>query len=216
MTSRLVLSFAVLALAAGVAGCRGGTKTEPQIGWIRNMHEVPRYDPQEPSPYFRDGRAMRMPVENTLSREMTVDPVIDTGVEDSGEFVSVIPEAIVSEAGGMENLVYRGRDRYNIYCVPCHGGLGDGNGSVPNRAGLLRPPSLHDDVYRTAPDGRIYATIRNGVRSMPSYRHAIPMADRWAIVSYVRALQLSQLDRGPTASLDRGAVDPARVPQGGE
>lgn len=193
----LARQTAFLALLLLTAGCRGGTKTEPQIGWIRNMHELERYDAQEPSPYFEDGRAMRPPVEGAVAREMIEDPAVDTGLQDDGSYVSVIPHPIINRFGGMEHLVRHGQERYGIYCVPCHGGLGDGQGMVPNVSGVpaIRPPSFHDERLRQIPDGQLYATIRNGIRNMPAYQAQIPPEDRWAIVSYVRALQLSQVER---------------------
>ena len=88
-------------------------------------------------------------------------------------------------------LLKRGQERFNIYCAPCHGQTGDGQGIVVQR-GYLPPPSYHQDRLRKMPDGYIFDVITNGVRNMPSYRHQVPVADRWAIVSYLRALQRSQ------------------------
>lgn len=195
---------AVLCVAA-LAGCQGQTSTEPPIHPIRNMHDMPRYDAQSRSAYFPDQRTMRPEVPHTVSREMMVDPAIDQGVEDDGSYVMTIPEPVVTAAGGMGELLERGQERYDIFCVPCHGGLGDGNGMVPNTAtsaGAIRPPTFHEARLRQMPDGQLYATIRNGVRNMPAYAHSVPVADRWAIVGYVRALQLSQLDR--SAALNQG------------
>lgn len=191
-------SIAPVLLLALVAGCQGMTSEDPPIVPIRNMHEQPRYDAQERSPYFEDHRAMRPPVPHTIAREMVVDEAIDTGVDIDGDFVLTIPEAVVARSGGLDSLTRRGQDRYGIYCVPCHGGLGDGNGMVPEVSGVgtIRPPTFHDDRLRTAPDGQIYATIRNGIRNMPAYQHNIPVQDRWAIVAYVRALQINQADGG--------------------
>ena len=88
-------------------------------------------------------------------------------------------------------LIERGQQRFNIYCSPCHGRTGDGRGIVVQR-GLLPPPSFHDDRLRKVGDGHIFDVISNGIRNMPSYRAQIPVDDRWAIVSYFRALQRSQ------------------------
>src|SRR5690606_10182604 len=119
------------------------------------------------------------------------------------------PESVVTEAGGMESLLARGEDRYGIYCVPCHGGLGDGNGLVPEVSGAaaIRPPTFHDDRMRQMPDGQLYATIANGIRNMPAYAAQIPVADRWAIVGYVRALQLTAPNEQTAmrTETDRGA-----------
>lgn len=187
---------ALLVSAALLGGCWGQTSKEPPIHPIRNMTDVPRYDPHEGSPYFADGRAMRPEVPHTIAREMEVDEAVDTGVEGDGSYSTTIPQPVIDRMGGMESLLARGEDRYEIYCVPCHGGLGDGNGMVPEVSGegAIRPPTFHNDRIRSMPDGQLYATIRNGIRNMPAYRHNVPVDDRWAIVSYVRALQLSQLD----------------------
>ncbi|MCA9609115.1 MAG: cytochrome c [Myxococcales bacterium] len=187
------LGLAMLTLA----GCQGQTSTEPPIVPIRNMHEQPRYDAQEAGRYFTDGRAMRPAVPHTVAREMQVDAAIETGVNDDFTYVQSIDAHVVEGfEGGMAGLVARGEERYGIYCVPCHGGLGDGNGMIPEVSGVatIRPPSFHDDRIRHMPDGQMYATIRNGLRNMPAYGHSIPVRDRWAIVGYVRALQLSQMD----------------------
>lgn len=193
MTHARVIPLVAL-LVAAISGCQGMRSEDPPIVPIRNMHEQPRYDAQEASPYFADGRAMRPPVPGAIAREMVVDEAIDTGVDVDGNFVLTVPEAVVARAGGLDALAHRGEDRYGIYCVPCHGGLGDGNGMVPEVSGVgtIRPPTFHDDRLRTAPDGQIYATIRNGIRNMPAYRQSVPVQDRWAIVAYVRALQIDQ------------------------
>lgn len=190
--------FISLALVSSLLGCQGQRTTEPPIIPVRNMNEQPRYDTQEASPYFADGRVMRPQVPHTIAREMVIDGEIDTGVDPSGEYAMSIPEVVVEESGGMAGLVERGQDRYEIFCTPCHGGLGDGAGMVPEVSGVgtIRPPTFHEDRIRHMPDGQLYATIRNGVRNMPAYRHNVPVHDRWAIVSYVRALQLSQMETG--------------------
>ena len=205
-------------LAALGAGCRGQTSREAPVGWIRNMHNQPRYNAQAGSRYFRDGRAMRTPVAHTVPVEAEPDTTIDTGVQADGTWLMTIPRPVVEQYGAsmrerlgleestppLEALARRGRSRFDIYCVPCHGGLGDGRGMVPRVSGeaAMRPPSFHDDRIRTMPDGQLYATIRNGLRNMPAYRAQIPVRDRWAIVAYVRALQLQQMDRR-TARVDR-------------
>jgi mono/diheme cytochrome c family protein len=188
--------IATAAMALTIAGCQGQTSSEPPIVPVRNMHEVPRYDPQARSAYFRDSRTMRPQVPHTVAREMEVDLSVETGRADDGQYLLTIPDSVVSEAGGMEAMLARGEDRYAIYCVPCHGGLGDGEGLVPrvSRAAAIKPPTFHDDRIRHMPDGQLYATISNGIRNMPAYAAQIPVDDRWAIVAYVRALQLARMD----------------------
>ena len=107
-----------------------------------------------------------------------------------------IPNEVVSRMGGAEAMLVRGRARYGIYCAPCHDGSGNGNGLVKQRAvasgaTAFVPPSFHQDRLRHMPDGQLYATIANGMNNMPSYTQ-VPVSDRWAIVSYVRALQIAQ------------------------
>lgn len=193
-TRTTILAAALIATAVLSAGCRGAPSDEPPIHPIRNMYSQPRYNVQGASEFFQDGRAMRPLVAGTIPREAPVDPVVETGWSDLDQtWVPTIPDAVMTEFGGMEALMERGQERYGIYCSPCHALDGSGNGMIPKRAGgPIRPPTLHDDRLRHAPDGQIFATITNGVRNMPAYGHSIPIEDRWAIVGYVRALQLSQ------------------------
>jgi mono/diheme cytochrome c family protein len=198
MTPKSTMRMVPVAAAALLWACRGQTSTEPPIIPFRGMHEMPRYDAQEVSRYFADRRAMRPPVEGTIAREMEIDPQIAEGVNDDGSYVLTIPDAVLERAGPgrLADLVARGRTRYDIYCSPCHAYTGDGNGMVVQRANAIDNPfpaaNLHEERIRRMPDGQLFATISNGVRTMPAYRAQIPVQDRWAIVAYVRALQLSQ------------------------
>jgi hypothetical protein len=180
--------------AVAIAGCRGQTSSQPPIVVLRNMFSQDRYDPQEESKFFADGRTMRMPVEDTVPRERELDPQLGEGrLPDDTGYVAEIPKAMVDKLGGSAAMVARGQERYGIYCRPCHDGTGAGKGTVITRSGWQpAPPSFHDERLRGVPDGQLFATITHGVRIMPSYAARIPVADRWAIVSYVRALQLSQ------------------------
>ena len=142
---------------------------------------------------------MRVPVEGTLPREAYQgDEAIATGVlADGSAYALTIPEAVIAQGGGLGKLARRGQERFDIYCAPCHGRTGDGQGMVARSPGGFPPlPSLTDARVDQLPDGQLYATIANGVRNMPSYGAQIPVADRWAIVAYVRALELSQLPPG--------------------
>jgi mono/diheme cytochrome c family protein len=181
-----------LAAAAALSGCRGLPSENEPIVPIRNMYDQPRYENQGRSRFFADGRMMRPKVEGTVAREQEVDPVIEHGREPAtGQWVLTIPDEVARRYGGAEAMTRRGHERYDIYCAPCHGGAGDGNGIIVAR-GMLRPPTYHQDRIRHMPDGQLYATITNGIRSMPGYYAQIPTDDRWAIVAYVRALQISQ------------------------
>jgi hypothetical protein len=185
------LLWIVLA-AAAVAACRGQTSEDPPIVPIRNMYYQPKYEMQQVGAYFDDGRAMRPQVPGTISREMEIDPRVAHGrLEDQTGYVLSIPQEAIDKFGGMAHMLARGQGRFNIYCAPCHGFDGAGDGAVVEH-GFVPPPSYHQDRLRHMPDGQIYATIENGVRNMPAYGPQVPTFDRWAIVAYVRALQLSQ------------------------
>jgi mono/diheme cytochrome c family protein len=187
-------------LLATVAGCRGSTSKESPIVGIRNMYDQPKYDLQEESAFFSDHRAMRPLVEGVVSVEEEVDPRLAQGrLEDQSGYVLTIPTEIVNDpkVGGMDKLVARGQARYGIYCTPCHDGTGSGNGLVKKRAvaggaTAFAPPTFHQDRIRHMPDGQLFATITNGKNNMPPYAMQIPVTDRWAIVAYVRALQIAQ------------------------
>jgi len=202
--TRRISTLALLALG-GLAGCVGDTTEEPPIVPIRNMYNQPRYDSQSKAPFFADGRTMRPQVAGTVAYEADAELSHATGrTEDNAGWVLEVPAPIVERNGGMAALIGRGEQRFGIYCAPCHGDSGDGKGVVALRAdslgaSALLPPTLHDDRLRHIPDGQLFATITNGIRNMPAYRQSIPQDDRWAIVSYVRALQLSQASRPEAA-----------------
>lgn len=191
MTPMLRITFALVVLLV-VVGCRGETSQSPQIWPLRNMHDQQRYDPQQESTFFNDGMTMRPPIAHTFAREMEVDMRISEGrLPDDSGYVMAIPEPVTARLGGGEKMLARGQERFNIYCRTCHDGTGSGNGLAVQR-GMAQPPTFHDDKIRTIPDGQLFATISNGIRNMPPYKHSIPIDDRWAIVAYVRALQLDQ------------------------
>ncbi|MBS2011577.1 MAG: cytochrome c [Deltaproteobacteria bacterium] len=186
-----------VALSA-LTACRGQTSRESPIVGIRNMYDQPKYDVQEESSFFSDHRTMRPLVEGVVSREEELDPRIAQGrLEDQTGYVLEIPKEVAQKLGGPEAMLSRGRQRYGIYCAPCHDGTGSGNGLVKKRAvasgaTAFVPPTFHQDRLRHAPDGQIFATITNGKNNMPPYAVQIPVHDRWAIVAYVRALQVAQ------------------------
>ncbi len=181
-----------LGLIAALSGCRGQTSEEAPIVPIRNMYHQPRYNIQSESDLFADKRTMRPRVEGTIGHSQSVDSRIAEGrLEDGSGYVLTVPEEVTKASGGMEAMTERGKARYGIYCVPCHDGTGGGQGIVVKR-GMLAPPSFHQDRIRKMPDGQLFATISNGIRNMPAYSQSIPESDRWSIVAYVRALQVSQ------------------------
>lgn len=194
MQRQAALIWILAASALLGAGCRGAPSEDPPIHPIRNMYHQPRYNVQAGSKFFEDGRAMRPIPAGTVAREEHVDPEVATGWSDmDGTWVLTIPEPVVRDFEGFEPMLARGQERFDIYCAPCHGLTGEGDGMIPNRAGgPIKPPTFHDDRLRAVPDGEIFAVISNGVRNMPPYGHSISVEDRWAIVGYLRALQISQ------------------------
>ncbi len=191
------LLWGALALSA-MAGCRGQTSREAPIYGIRNMYDQPRYDVQEESEFFPDHRTMRPLVEGVVARDQEVDPQLGQGrLEDETGYVLEIPKAVADRNGGMAKLAERGKDRYGIYCAPCHDHTGNGEGLVKRRAvaggaAAFVPPTFHQDRLRHIPDGQLFATISNGKGNMPPYAAQLKVDDRWAIVAYVRALQIAQ------------------------
>lgn len=188
----------VAGLAFGALSCRGSTSKDSPIVGIRNMYDQPKYDIQEESAFFADHRTMRPLVEGVISRDEDIEPTIAQGrLEDQSGYVLAIPAEIATRLGGPEAMLARGKARYGIYCTPCHDGTGGGNGLVKKRAlasgaTAFVPPTFHQDRIRHMPDGQLFATISNGKNNMPPYAMQIPVNDRWAIVSYVRALQVAE------------------------
>lgn len=178
-------TFMAFTLTAALAGCQGMPSEKPPIHINPNMDWQEKFTAQEANPFFEDNRADRQPVDGTVSRgNIQVDLAYYQGIADNGSFVGKIPVTVTAE------MIMRGKERYNIYCSMCHGGTGAGNGIITNY-GIVPPPSFYDDRIESMPDGEIYSAIYNGVRTMSSYRHQIPVEDRWAIVSYIRTLQRS-------------------------
>jgi mono/diheme cytochrome c family protein len=151
-----------------------------------NMQDQPRYDPLEASAFFPDGRSARPLVPGTVPRgALAEEPAFYSGVDEDDSLLNENPLPITLE------LLERGRERYDIYCSPCHGIDGYGEGMIVVR-GFPPPQSFHIDRLRQAPDGYYFFVISNGFGRMFSYDYRIKPHDRWAIVAYIRALQLSQ------------------------
>ena len=166
-------SAAAAALALLAGACR------------QDMHDGPRYEPYEKSAFFTDGRAMRPQVEGTVARgQLRENEALYTG-RSGGVFLASYPVPL------SEELVRRGQQRYSIYCTPCHGLTGRGDGMIVRR-GYRQPPSFHTDRLRQQPPGYFYDVIAHGFGAMPDYASQVAVEDRWAIAAYIRALQLSQ------------------------
>lgn len=179
------LTVLAIAATAVLGACRGTPFQEPPIHLNPNMDYQPKFQPQEANAFFADNKANRPAVEGTVARGGLIDKAFDLGLDNAGNPIAKMPVEMTKA------LILRGQNRYNIYCQPCHGGVGDGKGVVITY-GYLPPPSFHEQRLVTAPDGHIYGVILNGIRTMPAYRHQVPVKDRWAIVAYIRALQKSQ------------------------
>ncbi len=170
-TSRFVTSLCVAAVLFLSGGCR----------YLKqDMANQPKNRPLSPSDFFEDGRSARPLVENTVARGSIANDELLVP-KDSNNF----PLPVNRE------LLERGEERYKIFCTPCHGLQGDGNGMIAVR-GMKHPPSFHQDRLRQAPNGYFYDNITNGFGAMYGYSAQIPPRDRWAIIAYVRALQLSR------------------------
>jgi mono/diheme cytochrome c family protein len=155
------------------------------LGCRQDMHDQPRLKPLGGSDFFADGRGARPLVEGTVARgQLREDEHLYTG-KVGGQNATTLPVPLTRE------LLQRGRERYDIFCSPCHDRVGTGNGMVVRR-GLRRAASLHDERLRGETPGYFFDVITNGFGAMSSYAAQVPVDDRWAIVAYVRALQLSQ------------------------
>src|SRR6266516_7077846 len=149
-------------------------------GCAQDMARQPKAKPLSPSDFFEDLRSERPLIESTVARGSLVNDALIVP-KDSNEFPLPVTRVFLE----------RGRERYNIFCSPCHGLQGDGNGMIANR-GFRHPPTYHQDRLRQVPVGHFYDVITNGFGAMPDYAAQIPPRDRWAIIAYVRAVQLSQ------------------------
>jgi mono/diheme cytochrome c family protein len=197
MTLRRALPWLSLALLVGllplacIARARVVRSTRPRLHLIRDMDNQGRLESQQAHPLFADRRAMRPPVEGTLAHGPALPELVEQG-HVAGIFAEQIPVPLTAQ------LLRRGRERYAIYCAPCHGLAGYGDGMVSRRAerrGEARwvpPSSFHAPPADARPPGHLFNTIGRGIRTMPGYEAVIPPHDRWAIVGWVMTLQRSQ------------------------
>jgi mono/diheme cytochrome c family protein len=199
VSARLAQHAVLIILAGFVAACR------------QDMHDAPRYEPLEESAFFTDGRASRMLVANTVARgQLRDDEHLYTG-KIGGQLATEFPLPVTAET------MARGQERFTVFCSPCHGGGGDGNGMIVQR-GFRQPPSYHEERLLNAPVGYLFDVMTNGFGAMQDYSAQVPVADRWAIAAYIRALQLSR--RGTVndvpadrrEELERSPVTPAPPP----
>ena len=190
--TRKVSAFGLLAVLAVSVGCR------------QDMHDQPRYKPQARNDFFPDMRAARLPVDGTVARgQLHDDTYFYTGKigNNPGE---AFPFPVTQQ------VLERGQQRYNIFCAPCHSRVGDGNGMIPSRGFSRMPPSYHIERLQKAPAGYFFDVITNGLGIMQGYSAQIPAQDRWAIIAYIRALQLSQ--KAGAGELPSGQKVPSAAP----
>ena len=195
---------AIIAASVLLAACR------------QDMHDAPRYEALEESAFFADGRASRTLVANTVARgQLREDEHLYTG-KVGGQLVNEFPMPVTIE------VMNRGQERFNVFCSPCHGRTGEGNGMIVQR-GFRQPPSFHEDRLIDAPVGYFFDVMTNGFGAMQDYASQVPVTDRWAIAAYLRALQLSRrltvddvpadrrgdLDRNPPAPVPPATQTPA-------
>jgi mono/diheme cytochrome c family protein len=170
---RRSLAVALAVLVSAAAACR------------QEMYDQPKYKPLGESNFYSDRRASRPLPEGTVARGwLRADARLYEG-KDGGGLATALPMPLTRE------LLLRGRERFNIFCAPCHDRTGGGRGMVVRR-GYQPPPSLHVERLRDAPAGHFFDVVTNGLGAMPDYASQIPVEDRWAIAAYVKALQLSQ------------------------
>lgn len=203
-----------------------------------DMQDQPRYKAYRKSDFFRDGKAMRELPDGTVARGLLKDnKAFYTGKIDNPDpnaqaqtttdatgntLVSSFPNAIDEfPVPVTKELVDRGQERYNIYCIVCHGAVGAGDGMIVKR-GFSQPPTYHDDRLRNAPVGHFFDVITNGWGKMNAYGYMITPADRWAIVAYIRTLQASQdpvqvirMNANPTAAPGQAPAPAAPTTHGG-
>ena len=188
-----LVTFFVVVLGVSILGLRGTKFTSAPMDvfpeWaVPGMKHQPKPYAQGPSAFFADGRADRMPVAGAVQRGMLRDDEhLDQGKTATGAFARGFPATLPVDF----KLLERGKDRYTIYCAPCHGAIGDGNG-ITKKYGMGATPTYHDDRLRQIAEGEIYQTITNGKNNMLSYSDKLVPADRWAVIAYVRALQRAQ------------------------
>lgn len=178
----------VIVTALALSSCRGQLSEEPAVHPNMNMDQQKRFELQEENDFFDDKRSLRQPVKGTVSRgNLKKDKAYYLGMNKDSSFIDHIPVDVT------KSFMRRGKDRYEVFCAPCHGNAGYGKGIIMEGDYSYVPaPSYHQKRLRDAKDGYMYDVIANGIRNMPSYGHQIPVKDRWAIVAYMRALQRSQ------------------------
>lgn len=238
MATRIHMTIAGALMAASLVGCQGNRSELPPVHLIQNMDFQQKYEAQERNDFFEDHRAQRPEVDGSVAYGRKVgNPDPDMLKDDSayyegrganGRLVDTLPPKVQADFG--VNLLSRGEERYNIYCAPCHGESGRGDGMAVRRAGAFKvpPPSYHQGKFRAMPIGHFYKVITEGQGTMLPYAAQIPVADRWAIAAWVRVLQKHGKAKGwddspealakaePAKPADPAAQPAAAAPNGGQ
>jgi mono/diheme cytochrome c family protein len=201
---RYIISIALIGMAlgaavVGIAGFRGGPSRKPPIEIFPDMNRQLKLRPMVPDSFFPNGVSSQLPPPGTIARSEPMrtvagpvysfeDAPVNTGrITGTTNFIATNPLPVTGE------LLQRGRERFDIYCAPCHGKLGDGNG-ITKKLGLMPAvANLHDQRIVVMTDGEIFTTITQGKSTMAAYGPLMPAQDRWAAIAYLRALQLSWL-----------------------
>ena len=195
----LLIFLTVVAVVGGIAGLRGHQSRKPPIEIIPDMNRQFKLRPEQPDSFFANDRTSQLPPLGTVARSQPIQtdngpvyayedsPVNTERITGTTNFVAVNPLPITPV------MLRRGREQYEIYCTPCHGALGDGNGITKKLGDMPAVANLHDKRIVEMPDGEIFNTITQGKGLMGAYGPMISIKDRWAVVAYVRALQLSWL-----------------------
>jgi len=206
---RHVLGALVLTSVIALAGCaRGCTSSRPPIHLNPSMDDQPKVRPQTASTFFYNGSSMRVPIPGTVAiGGLKEDTAFFTGKGADGQFIATIPVPVD------ETVVERGRQRYTIYCQPCHDARGDGRGILFQR-GNVPTATFHQEKILKYTDGQIFDVITNGTGLMAGYRWPIPPADRWAIVAHVRQMQRERQARNASAPAPVSPPAPASAPAG--
>jgi mono/diheme cytochrome c family protein len=189
---RYFFIFLLLSVVAVVsfAGFRGTLSRRPPLEVFPDMKRQPKLRPQKPSALFEDRRDSRLSVLGTipLGTLLEDNPVATGRVPGTTNFVETNPLPVTAE------LLALGRERYTIYCAPCHNPVGDGNGII-TKYGLLKAGNYHEPRLVRAPDGELFNTITAGKNQMASYASQVSITNRWAIIAYIRALERARLGR---------------------
>jgi mono/diheme cytochrome c family protein len=197
--SIMLIGAALGAAIVGIAGLRGSVSRRPPIEIFPDMNRQLKLRPMTPDAFFPNGVSSQLPPPGTVARSQPVqtlsgtvypfeDSPVNTGlVTGTTNFVATNPLRVNGE------LLQRGRERFDIYCAPCHGRLGDGNGITKKIGDMPAVANLHDKRIVEMADGEIFNTITHGKSTMAAYGPLVPVQDRWAIIAYLRALQLSWL-----------------------